>query len=94
MFTSFKSIYVDPIPPKDLLLGDILGLFGAPTHTSTLGPNEVYVYKNCKTGGAGVSVLGLGHTGMTERCNSLSVTIDKGSGVVQSYNYQKMFDAD
>lgn len=73
---------------------DILGLFGAPTHTSTLGPNEVYVYKNCKTGGAGVSVLGLGHTGMTERCNSLSVTIDKGSGVVQSYNYQKMFDAD
>ncbi len=73
---------------------EVLGLFGAPTQTTTLGGNEIYIYKNCKVGGAGVSVAGIGHTGTKERCNSLSITIDKASGIVQSYNYQKMFDTD
>ncbi len=73
---------------------EVLGLFGAPTQTTTLGGNEIYIYKNCKVGGAGVSVIGVGHTGTKERCNSLSITIDKTSGIVQNYNYQKMFDAD
>lgn len=74
--------------------GEVLGLFGAPTQTTALGGNEIYIYKNCKVGGAGVSVIGIGHTGTKERCNSLSVTIDKASGIVQSHNYQKMFDAE
>jgi len=73
---------------------DVLGLFGAPTQTTTLGNNEIYIYKNCKVGGAGIRVIGVGHTGTKERCNSLSITIDKTSGIVQNYNYQKMFDAD
>jgi outer membrane protein assembly factor BamE (lipoprotein component of BamABCDE complex) len=73
---------------------DVLGLFGAPTQTTTLGNNEIYIYKNCKVGGAGISVISVGHTGMKERCNSLSITIDKTSGIVQNYNYQKMFDTD
>ncbi len=73
---------------------EVLGLFGAPTQTTTLGNNEIYIYKNCKVGGAGISVIGVGHTGTKERCNSLSITIDKASGIVQNYNYQKMFDAD
>jgi len=74
--------------------GEVLGLFGAPTQTTTLGNNEIYIYKNCKVGGAGISVASIGHTGMKERCNSLSVTIDKASGIVQSHNFQKMFDTD
>lgn len=74
--------------------GEVLGLFGAPTQTTTLGSNEIYIYKNCKVGGAGISVAGIGHTGTKERCNSLSITIDKSSGIVQSHNFQKMFDTD
>lgn len=73
--------------------GEVLGLFGAPTQTTTLGNNEIYIYKNCKVGGAGISVIGIGHTGTKERCNTLSVTLDKTSGVVQSYNFQKMFES-
>ncbi|MCX8070732.1 MAG: hypothetical protein N2738_09540 [Thermodesulfovibrionales bacterium] len=73
---------------------EIFGLFGAPTQTSTIGNNEIYIYKNCKIGGTGISVAGIGHTGSKERCNSLSITVDKTTGIVQNYNYQKMFDAD
>lgn len=76
------------------IASEVLGLFGAPTQTTTLGGNEIYIYKNCKVGGTGVSVVGIGHTGTKERCNSLSVTLDKASGIVQNYNFQKMFDAD
>lgn len=73
---------------------EVLGLFGAPTQTTTLGGNEIYIYKNCKVGGAGIQVMGIGHTGTKERCNTLSVTLDKNTGIVQNYNFQKMFDAD
>ncbi len=73
---------------------EILGLFGAPTQTTTLSNNEIYIYKNCKIGGAGITVAGIGHTGTKERCNTLSVTIDKSTGIVQSHNFQKMFDTD
>ncbi len=72
---------------------DILGLFGAPTTTSVLGAKEVYIYKNCKVGGTGVSVMGIGRTDSTERCNSLSVTIERSTGIVSAHNFQKMFDA-
>ncbi|MCX8031547.1 MAG: hypothetical protein N3A59_08240 [Thermodesulfovibrionales bacterium] len=73
---------------------EVLGLFGAPNQTTTLGNNEIYLYKNCKVGGAGFSIAGIGHTGTKERCNSLAITIDKTTGIVQNYNFQKMFDAD
>lgn len=73
---------------------DIFGLFGAPQQTTTIGGNEIYIYKNCKVGGAGIQVMGIGHTGTKERCNSLSITVDKATGIVQNYNYQKMFDTD
>jgi len=72
--------------------GEVLGLFGVLTQTTTLGGNEIYIYKNCKVGGAGISVVGIGHTGTKERGNALSVTIDKASGIVRSHNFQKMFD--
>ena len=73
---------------------DILGMFGAPTITSSLGDNEMYIYKNCKTGGSEFSAFGLGKSSTTERCNSLTVTIDKETGIVKCYNYQNMFDAE
>lgn len=77
---------------------EILGLFGAPSMTTTLGGNEIFSYKNCRTGGTGVGlnllVASVGTTGSKERCNTLSVTIDKTTGVVQNYNFQQMFETD
>ena len=73
---------------------DVLGMLGAPTMTSKLGDNEMYIYKNCKTGGSDFSAFGLGQSSTTERCNSLTVTIDNETGIVKCYNYQKMFDAE
>lgn len=75
----------------------ILGWFGAPTFVNQVGQNDIYVYKNCKTGGGGGSVwIGatVGHTRQTERCNSLSVTIDRATGIVKAHNFQKMFDTE
>lgn len=73
---------------------EILGLFGAPSQITAIGENEIYIYKNCKVGGAGVRVMSIGHTGTKERCNSLAITVNKATGIVQNYNLQKMFDAD
>ncbi len=73
---------------------EVLGLFGAPTQNSVLADNELYVYKNCKTGGTAVAVPFVGQYGSKERCNTLTVTIDRKSGIVQTYNFQKMFEGD
>lgn len=71
---------------------EIIGLFGAPTLTSTAGTEELYVYKHCKTGGTGFSFAGIGSTSSKEVCNVLTVSFDKTTGLVKSHNYQKMFD--
>ncbi len=72
----------------------VFELFGAPTQTSILGDNELYVYKNCKTGGTAVAVPFVGQYGSKERCNTLTITLDKKTGIVQNYNYQRMFEGD
>jgi outer membrane protein assembly factor BamE (lipoprotein component of BamABCDE complex) len=71
---------------------DIIALFGAPTLTSTAGPEEIYVYKHCKSGGTGFSIAGLGSTSTKEICNVLTVSFDKEKGTVKSHNYQKNWD--
>jgi outer membrane protein assembly factor BamE (lipoprotein component of BamABCDE complex) len=73
---------------------EILELFGAPTQTSSLGDNELYIYKNCKSSGSMVAVPFVGQSGTKERCNTLTVTIAKKSGMVENYNFQKMFEGD
>ena len=94
-----KSETGNPIPetkisqiiPGKTTATDVLGLFGAPTMTTTLGNDQLFIYKNCKTGGTGFTTLGFGQTNSKERCNSLSITIDKTTGLVLNKNYQKMF---
>ncbi|MEN3039886.1 MAG: hypothetical protein ABDI07_12215 [Candidatus Kryptonium sp.] len=71
---------------------DVIGLFGAPTMVTSMGDDELYIYKYCRTGGTGITVPGLGATKSKEVCNELTVVIDKKTGKVKNYNYNKAFE--
>ena len=57
----------------------IITWFGAPTTTSQLGDNVLYIYKYCKTSGSGLYTGYFGQTKSVEKCNDLTVTFDKAS---------------
>lgn len=69
----------------------IISWFGAPTTTSQLGDNVLYIYKYCKTSGSGLYTGYFGQTKSVEKCNELTVTFDKASGTVKTHRYQKAF---
>ncbi len=69
----------------------IISWFGAPTTTSQLGDNVLYIYKYCKTSGSGLYTGYFGQTKSVEKCNELTVTFDKATGTVKAHNYQKAF---
>ncbi len=69
----------------------IISWFGAPTTTSQLGDNVLYIYKYCKTSGSGLYTGYFGQTKSVEKCNELTVTFDKSTGTVKAHNFQKAF---
>ena len=69
----------------------IINWFGAPTTTSQLGDNVLYIYKYCKTSGSGVYTGYFGQTKTEEKCNELTVTFDKATGTVKVHNFKKAF---
>ncbi len=70
---------------------EVIGLFGAPTMVTSMGDDELYIYKYCRTGGTGVTIPGLGAASSKEVCNELTVVVDKKTGKVKNYNYSKNF---
>lgn len=72
---------------------ELLILFGEPESIREIDKNKTYVYKNCKSGGSGVTVYGYGSSSGEERCNILTVILDS-TGMVRGYNYNKGFEDD
>jgi outer membrane protein assembly factor BamE (lipoprotein component of BamABCDE complex) len=64
---------------------EIISLFGAPSLTSTVGEEELFIYKFCITD---YRVTQLS-TSSKENCNELTLTFDKITGKVKDYNYRK-----
>ncbi len=69
----------------------IINWFGAPTTTSQLGDNVLYIYRYCKTSGSGLYTGYFGQTKSEEKCNELTVTFDKATGAVKAHNFKKAF---
>lgn len=65
---------------------DILVMFGAPTKSTRLGKEELFVYKNCITDSSSITVTAIGHTGSKEKCNELSIVLDE-NGIVKNHGY-------
>jgi len=83
--------YVAKIVDGQTTENQVISWFGAPTTTSELGGNVLYIYKYCKTSGSGLYTGYFGQTKSVEKCNELTVTFDKASGTVKAHNYQKTF---
>jgi outer membrane protein assembly factor BamE (lipoprotein component of BamABCDE complex) len=67
---------------------DIITWFGAPSSTSQLGDNTLYIYKYCVSKGSGVYTGYFGKTTTEEKCDELTVTFDK-EGMVKAHNFVK-----
>lgn len=67
---------------------EILAWFGAPTSTSSLGENQLYIYKYCVSKGSGFNTGYFGQTKTEEKCDELTVTFNK-DGKVKAHNFIK-----
>jgi outer membrane protein assembly factor BamE (lipoprotein component of BamABCDE complex) len=70
---------------------EIITWFGAPTTTSQLGDNALYIYKYCVSKGSGFSLGYYGNTSAEEKCDELTITFDK-EGIVKAHNFIKRID--
>lgn len=66
--------------------GQILAWFGAPSNSSRLGKEELFVYKHCTTDSSSISTVGLGRSGAEEKCNELSVVLGE-DGIVKNHGF-------
>ena len=73
-------------------LVDVINTYGAPTKTSRAGPNDLYIYKHCVSGGTAVRVVGLGDNSSKQRCESLTVAVNRETGMVTSHNFKDELD--
>lgn len=69
----------------------IITWFGAPTSTSSLGENQLYIYKYCISKGSGFYTGYFGQTKSEEKCDELTVTFDK-EGKVKAHNFVKRIE--
>ena len=67
----------------------ILSWFGAPTSTTTLGDNILYVYRFTKTSGSGVYVPYYAQNNSKESTNELTITFDRVTGKVKAHSFQQ-----
>ncbi|MEW6261894.1 MAG: hypothetical protein AB1641_02350 [Thermodesulfobacteriota bacterium] len=82
---------IGKIVPNKTTATDLVGLFGMPVRTETLGKNTIYVYEHCRSTSTGLSALGMGQSGSSEKCNRLTVTLDPQTDLVKNHNWQKVF---
>jgi outer membrane protein assembly factor BamE (lipoprotein component of BamABCDE complex) len=71
---------------------EILAWFGAPTSTSSLGENQLYIYKYCVSKGSGFYTGYFGQTKSEEKCDELTVTFNK-DGKVKAHNFIKRLES-
>ena len=64
----------------------ILVWFGAPTKSTRLGKEELFVYKQCTTDSSTITVTAIGHTGSKEKCDELSIVLDE-NGIVKNHGF-------
>lgn len=64
----------------------ILVWFGAPTKSTRLGKEELFVYKQCTTDSSTVTVIAIGNTGSKEKCDELSIVLNE-QGIVKNHGF-------
>ncbi|MHB8579166.1 MAG: outer membrane protein assembly factor BamE domain-containing protein [Ignavibacteriaceae bacterium] len=84
---------IDPSIVQNIVDGkttseQIISWLGAPSLTTQLGDNTLYVYKYCVSEGSGFSLGYYGQTKSEEKCDELTVTFDN-KGVVKAHNFVK-----
>jgi len=77
---------VDKIVDGETTGSQILVWFGAPSKSSRLGKEEIFVYKHCMTDSSTLTVTALGHSGSKEKCDELSVVLGE-NGVVKNHGF-------
>ena len=83
-----EQTLVDRIRDGETTSEQIISWFGAPTSTSALGENQLYIYKYCESKGSGLYTGYFGQTKTEELCDELTVTFDK-DGKVKAHNFVK-----
>ncbi len=64
----------------------ILVWFGAPTKSTRLGKEELFVYKQCTTDSSSITITAIGHTGSKEKCDELSIVLNE-NGIVKNHGF-------
>ncbi len=82
------STFVVKIIDGQTTADQIIAWFGAPASTSSLGENQLYIYKYCVSKGTGFYTGYFGQTKTEEKCDELTVTFDK-NGKVKAHNFIK-----
>jgi outer membrane protein assembly factor BamE (lipoprotein component of BamABCDE complex) len=67
----------------------ILTWFGAPTSTTTLGENQVYIYKYCVSKSTGFYSGYFAQSKSEQLCDELTIILDKDGKRVKSHNFIK-----
>lgn len=73
-------------------LTQVINLFGTPSKTSRAGANDLYTYLHCVSDGSSVAIAGAGNTSRKEHCESLTVAVDRETGVVTSHSFKDELD--
>lgn len=66
----------------------ILVWFGAPSKSTRLGKEELFVYKHCTTDSSTLTVTAIGRTGSKESCDELSIVLNE-DGIVKNHGFVK-----
>ena len=66
----------------------ILVWFGAPSKSTRLGKEELFVYKHCTTDSSTLTVTAIGRTGSKENCDELSIVLNE-EGIVKNHGFVK-----
>jgi hypothetical protein len=64
----------------------ILVWFGAPSKSTRLGKEELFVYKQCNTDSSSVVITAIGHTDSKENCDELSIVLTE-DGIVKNHGF-------
>ena len=82
---------VAQIKDKQTTVDEVLAIFGAPTSETEAAGKKLLVWKHCLTTGGTTTLMGIGGTSTTQRCNTLTVNVDLATGKVVNHNCQKLF---
>jgi hypothetical protein len=99
--SSHSYVTGNPIPEENIkkiqngktTVDEVFSMFGTPEQTVDMGDVNLFIYKQCKVKGRSIDVrvVDVGSSSGESRCNTLTLTIDKETKVVKTYNWQKVF---